>query len=166
MADNRYGLYTLFVPSQAVDASKVYFDLFNGSERNLTVSSVKAIKDGSSAVTGALAVHLLLTRTTAVGTGGTAATEEGASLTAATITKLEQRALPDGVDARLAPTGGATAGAVVAQRQLFPEETTGVNYEGLEFLEGKLTVPPGTGIRVVQGLVASVGNVGFGVTFY
>lgn len=162
----RYGLYKLFVPSQAVGAAKVFFDLYNGSERDLTVSGVEAIKDGSQAVTGTLAAQLFLTRTSAVGTGGTAATEEGTSLTAATITKLDSRALPEGVSARLAPSGGATAGAVVAERQVFTEETNAADYEPVEFLDSLLVVPPGTGIRIVQGSVASVGNLGFGVTFY
>lgn len=162
----RYGLYRLFVQSQAVGASKVFFDVYNGSERAITVSSVEAIKDGSVAVTGTLAVQLFLTRTSAVGTGGTTATEEGTSLTAATITKLDTRALPDGVTARSAPSGGATAGAVVSERQVFTEETAAVSYDPREFLRSPLVVQPGTGIRVVQGGVASVGNIGFGVVFY
>ncbi len=162
----RYGLYRLFVPSQAVGANKTFLDLYNGSERAITISSVEAIKDGSVAVTGTLAVQLFLTRTSAVGTGGTAATEEGTGLTAATITKLDTRALPEGVSARLAPSGGATAGAVVSERQVFTEETNAANYEPVEFLRSLLVVQPGTGIRVVQGSIASVGNVGFGVVFY
>lgn len=162
----RYGLYKLFVQSQAVGANKVFLDLYNGSERAITISSVEAIKDGSVAVTGTLAVQLFLTRTSAVGTGGTAATEEGTSLTAATITKLDTRALPEGVTARAAPSGGATADAVVAERQVFTEETSAVNYEPVEFLRSLLVVQPGTGIRIVQGSIASVGNIGFGVVFY
>ncbi len=162
----RYGLYSLFVPAQVVGANLVYFDLYNGSDRDIVVSSLKAIKNGVSAVTGVVAVELFLTRTSAVGTGGTVNTEEGTSLTACTITKLQQRALPSGVTARLTPTGGATAGAVICSRQLFPEETTGVNYEGLEFIDSLLEVPEGTGIRVVQGSTASVGGVGYQVVFY
>lgn len=166
MSDLRVGYWSLFVPAQAVGASKVFFDLFNGSERAITVSSVEAIKDGSQAVTGTLAAQLFLTRTSAVGTGGTDATEEGTSLTAATLSKLQAYALPEGVSARAAPSGGATAGAVICERQVFTEETTGVNYEPVEFLPCGLVVPAGTGIRVVQGAVASVGNIGFGVAFY
>lgn len=163
---NRFALYSLFLPPVAVGASKVFFDLWNGSERELTVSSMKAIKDGSVAVTGAVAVDLFLTRTTAVGTGGTAATAEGTSLSTGAITLLEGRALPSGVAARAAPSGGATAGAVICERQIFPEETNAANYEGLEFIDGLLVMQPGTGIRVVQGSIASVGSVGFNVEFY
>ena len=166
MSDLRYGLWQLFVPAQAVGSSVVYFDLWNGSDRSVTVSSVRAIKDGKTAVSGVVSVEMFLTRTSAVGTGGTANTEEGTSLTACTITKLQQRALPDGITARLTPTGGATAGAVLVTRHLFTEETTAANYEPLEFLPALLTVGAGTGIRVVQGGTASVGNIAFGVTFY
>lgn len=162
----RVGYWSLFMPSQAAGANKVYFDLWNGSERPITVSSVTALKDGSAAVTGTLSVALFLTRTTAIGGGGTEATEEGVSLTAATIAKLQQRALPDGISARAAPDSGATAGAVIAARHIFTEETSPVDYEAVEFLPCGLLVPEGTGIRIVQGSIASVGNIGFGATFY
>ena len=163
----RFGLYTFFVPSQTSSASLVYFDLWNGSDRDLTVSSVVAIKDAAVAVTGLVSVQLFLTRTSAVGTGGTVNTEEGTSLTLCTITKLQQRALPSGVTGRLTPSGGATAGATIAERHIMPEELgNSANYEPLEFLRSLLTVPEGTGIRVVQGTVASVGKVGFNVNFY
>lgn len=163
---DRVGYWSLFVPAQAVGASKVFFDIYNGSSRAITVSSVKAIKDGSQAVTGTLAAQLFLTRTTAVGSGGTSATEEGTSTTAPAITKLQTFALPEGVAARSAPSGGATAGAVICERQVFTEETNAADYEPAEFLSSVLVVPAGTGIRVVQGTVASVGNIGFEVTFY
>jgi hypothetical protein len=162
----RTGYWSLFVPSQAVGASKVYFDLFNGSERAITVSSLKAIKDGSVAITGTLAVKLHLTRTSAEGTGGTEATEDGTSLTAATISKLQRYALPDGITARLTPSGGATADAVICERQIFAEETSAVSYDAVEFLPCGLIVPEGTGIRVVQGAIAATGNIGFSATFY
>lgn len=162
----RYGLWNLYVPSQVAGANLVYFDLWNGSDRNITLSSLVAVKETAVAVSGLVAVRMFLTRTSAVGTGGTANTEEGTSLTACTITKLQQRALPSGVTARLTPTGGATAGAVVCERDLFPEETNAANYEPLQFLDTLLTIPEGTGIRVVQGSVASVGNIGFNAAFY
>lgn len=162
----RFGLYELFVPSQAVGADQVHFDLYNGSTRDISVSSVVGVKDASVAVTGLVSVQLFLTRTSAVGVGGTDATEEGASLTVATITKIGERALPDGVSARLAPTSGATAGAVLAERHILPEETNAA-IAPVEFVSaGPLVVPTGTGIRVVQGSVASVGNIGFNVNFY
>lgn len=166
MTDLRTGYWSLFVPSQAVGAATVHFDLWNGSERSITLSSLTAVKDGSVAVTGLVAAQLFLTRTTAEGTGGTAATSEGTSTSAATIARLQTFALPTGITARKTPTGGATAGAVVCERQIFTEETNAADYEPIEFLVCGLVVPAGTGIRVVQGSVASVGSIGFGAAFY
>ena len=168
-------LYKLFVPAQAVGANKVFFDLFNGStDKKLEVVSVTPIVDGSVAVTGALAVNLFLTRTTAVGTGGTAATAEGTALTAATISKLDPASpnLPTGVTARLGPGGGATGGAVLGYNSMFSEETNAASYNrnnivsvAPEGLGARVVVPPSSGIRVVQGAIASVGNIGFEVVF-
>lgn len=169
-------LYKLFVPAQAVGANLVYFDLFNpGSVGfDFTICSVVPIVSGSAAVTGVLGADLFLTRTTAVGTGGTAATFEGTSLTAMTISAQDgaQVALPGAVSARLTPSGGATAGAVIAWRSVSTEETNGGSYNQItDMVRGlydsipDLLVPGGTGIRVVQGSVASVGNIGFDVYF-
>lgn len=171
-------LYRLFVPAQAVGANKVFFDLFNatGSGKTLQVLSVTPVMSGAVAVTGVVAVDLFLTRTSAVGTGGTAASADGSSLTAATISKMNpaEAALPAGVTARLTPTGGATAGAVIAGESLFSEETNAGTYLSTlaDFVRRmlgpagqSLIVPENTGIRVVQGSVASVGNVGFDVIF-
>ncbi len=171
---HRHPAYALFVPVGAAGANKVHFDLFNagGSGVSLRVKSVEAIKEGAVAITGVLAVSLFLTRTSAVGTGGTAATSEGTALTAPTISKIDpaNAALPSQVTARAAPTGGATAGAVIAQRQVFTEETSAASYEAVEFMHPAdsaqpLVIPEGTGIRIVQGAVASLGSVGFRVRF-
>lgn len=167
--------YRAYVPSQAAGANKVYFDVFNaaGSGKVLRVRSVRAIKNGSVAVTGTLSVQLFLTRTTAVGTGGTAATLDGSSLTAMTISEMDTNsaALPAGITGRLGPTAGATAGAVISERHVWTEETGNAGYEHPEFLnlpnvgtEG-LVLREGQGLRVVQGTVASVGNIGFEVLF-
>lgn len=170
--------YRLFVPFQAVGASKVFFDLFNatGSGKTLRILEVIPVVSGSVAVVGTLGVDLYLTRTSAIGTAGTAATADGSSLTAATLSKMNpaDAALPAGVTARLTPTGGATAGAVLAANSVFTEETALPTY--LADLCGfvrrtlgpagpSILVPENTGIRVVQGAVASVGNIGFDVLF-
>ena len=81
--------YKLFVPVQAVGASKVYFDLWNGSDKTIEVASVVPIASGAVAVVGTLAVDLFLTRTTAIGTGGTGATLEGTALNAATFSRMD-----------------------------------------------------------------------------
>lgn len=168
-------LYKLFIQPIAVGAGKVFFDLFNATtNKKLEVVSVTPIADGSVDVTGALAVDLFLTRTTAVGTGGTAATAEGTALTAATISKLDPASpnLPSGVTARSGPGGGATAGAVLGFNSIFSEETNAASYNrnnlvsvAPEGLGARVVVPASSGIRVVQGSVASVGNIGFEVVF-
>jgi len=167
-------LYKLFVPASAAGANKVYFDFWNGSDKDVEIASVVPIASGAVAVVGTLAVDLFLTRTTAIGTGGTEATLEGTALTAATISRLDSDGPPlrSGISARLAPAGGATAGAVLGFNSQFTEETALPTYFRSNLVEGAqpginsvLTVRPGTGIRVVQGAVASVGNIGFDVLF-
>ena len=167
--------YRLFVPKQAVGANLTYFDLFNaaGSAHDLEVTNVVPVVSGAVAVTGLVGVDLFLTRTTAVGTGGTAATANGTDLTAATFTgQTNSQTLSRSITARLTPTGGATAGAVVSWRCVFTEETNGAAYQiQMDMVRSLypdtpgLIVPQGSGIRVVQGAVASVGNIGFDVQF-
>lgn len=166
--------YRLFVPLQAVGANLVYFDLFNASNSNLNISLVSCapLVSGATAVTGTVSVDLFLTRTTAVGTGGTAATLEGTSLTACTISAIDgTQQLSSAVTARLTPSGGATAGAVLNWRSVFSEETSAGTYNAVNDmvrLTSDVPVIPireGTGIRVVQGSVASVGNIGFDIIF-
>lgn len=157
-------------------ASKVHFDLFNAtsSGKIMKIISVKAIKDGSVAVTGVVGVKLYLTFTTAVGTGGTAHTENNTTVTGVSISEMDtaNAALPAQVTGRLAPTGGATGGAVLGTRNIMPEETNASSYAAVEFLDILNTSPmqpiiceTGKGIRIVQGSVASVGNIDFEVIF-
>lgn len=166
--------WRLFVPKQAVGANLVYFDLFNaaGSGMVLAVSSVKPVVSGAVAVTGLLGVDLLLTYTTAVGTGGTAATANGTDTTACTISGINPRLSAIGalVTARLTPTGGGTAGAVLNWGCVFTEETSSATYFTPDLVKSDawaedIIIPEGFGIRVVQGSVASVGNIGFNVSF-
>jgi hypothetical protein len=162
-------LYKLFVPAQAVGASLVYFDFFNTGSSGVDVKlrSLIPIVSGANAVTGLVGVDLFLTRTTAVGTGGTAATSSGTDVTACTISAFDcnqpLRAGELGISARLTPTGGATAGAVLSWRAVFTEETSaGAYYPVRDMVHGDgCPIFAGTGFRVVQGSVASVGNIGF-----
>ena len=166
-------VYVLFVPPQAAGANKVHIDLFNATtDKDMEIVSVQPIMSGAVAVTGTVAVDLYLTRTTAVGTGGTAATLEGTALNAPTISKLDPDSptLPTGITGRAAPAGGATAGAVIAFDSIFPEETNTATYFRNNLIKDnwlgtRIIAPPSSGIRVVQGAVASVGNVGFLVLF-
>lgn len=168
--------YRLICPSQAVGANKVFLDFFNatGSGVSIRVLSAFCYVDNDTAVTGTLGVEISLTRTTAVGTGGTAATADGTSLTAITLSKMDtaNAALSANITARSAPGGGATAGALVGQRWVFTEETSApsgiAGTLGAEFVRNEgadLIVRENSGLRFVQGTVASVGNVSFEITF-
>lgn len=168
--------YRAIFPSVAVGANKVYCDLFNatGSGKIVKVLSVFAYTDNDTAVTGTLGVEIALTRTTAVGTGGTAAVNDGTALNAATITRMDtaDSVVPAQVTARAVPAGGATAGAYLGSRWLFTEETNAASAiagtAGAELIRNdgsKLIVRENSGIRVVQGTVASVGNIAIEINF-
>lgn len=170
-------IYKLIVPYGAVGANKVYFDLFLASTeltRILQVSRVTPIAQGDTAITGALDVELYLTRTTAVGTGGTAATNEDTALNVATFVKIDTASptIPTALTARLAPAGGATAGVILGHGTQFTEETNAATYSLKNLVDTgysgnpvPIIVRPGSGLRVVQGSVASVSNIGFEVIF-
>jgi len=168
--------YRMICPAQAVGANKVFLDLFNatGSGGTLRVLSAYCFVDNDTAVTGTLGVEISLTRTTAVGTGGTTATTNGTALTAITLSTMDTAAaaLSANITARSSPTGGATAGALIGQRWVFTEETSApsgiAGTLGAEFVRNEgadLIVRENSGLRFVQGTVASVGNLSFEITF-
>lgn len=167
--------YKALWPSQAVGANKLYLDLFNatGTGKSMRIHAVHAFVDSDTAVTGTLGVQLDLFKTTAVGTGGTAATANGTVSTAATITNVNSTtALPAGVTARLNPTGGATVGAWLGTRWVFTEETNAgsafAGQYGAGFLMDQavpIVLNENSGLRINQGAVASVGNISFEILF-
>lgn len=157
----------LFIPQTAVGANKIMFDLFNGMTNVfMVVKQVTAIPERSVAATGLVSVKLFLQKTSAIGTGGTAATLNAAN-TAPSFTFPHIMPLPTGLSARAAPGGGATAAGVVAERQVIPEETSAAppHTDFMRPEDGWLLIPPGAGMSVVQSAVASVGLVGFDVAF-
>ena len=168
------GLYRAFVPKQAVGANLVYFDIFvpTTSTQRVELVSCLPVVSGAVAVTGVVGVDLILTRTSAAGTGGTAATFSGTDTTAMTISAHDNsaRLTLNEIAGMLTPSGGATAGAVLSWCSVFTEETNGGTYTiPLDLATGgvagldNIVLAPGTGFRVVQGAVASVGNIGFNV---
>lgn len=169
--------YMLFVPVQAVGASKLFFDLFNatGSGKIIEINGIWAVVKTDVAVTGLVGVEVQVARTSAVGTGGTAATYNGTSFTAATVTPKDtsNAALPAQITARLTPTAGATVAGVWWQNYIFTEETN-VSSQVSQFFNlvpaqttefQSLTLRENEGIVVKQGTVASVGSLGFLVDF-
>lgn len=159
--------YSLFVPKQAVGASLIYFDLWNpGGGVIVSVEAVTPMVSGAVAVTGLLGVDLYLQRTTAIGTGGTAAVTESATQTAMTFAMVDNtQPLSTGwLSARLTPSGGATAGAILEWTSVFTEEAGGAAYNAYaNMIDSPVLVPAGSGLSIVQGVVASVGNIGFNV---
>ncbi len=158
-------LFRGLVVASAVGADKVHMDFWNGSAGDILVRSLKTFPVRSVAVSGVLAVRLALQRTTAVGTTGTAATAESTSLTAPTLAAFDAEkglAIPSGISMRAAPGGGATAGALLGIREMFLEETA--SYADMqEFISNPwqdkgLIVHNGSGLRLVQSSVASVGS--------
>lgn len=148
-------------------ASRNYFTLWNpaSSERSIILDTLKAIKNGTVALTGVLSAQLFLTRiTTQAPSGGTEANSGFTSLTGNGVCGIRApgQSLPGGISFMVLPTANVTAGEVLSERQLFPEETATVNYDAIEFLDSPIIIPPGTGIRVVQGATGSaVGSVSF-----
>lgn len=167
-------IYKVTVPKQAVGASLIYFDLWVPAAATLTFEllSVQPIVSGAVAVIGLLGVDLFLQRTSAIGTGGTAMTQEGTSQTAMTASCLNGFQSLDAfsLTGRLTPSGGATAGAVLGWTSVFTEEsgpgTYGLVSDPVRNFYADIpaaVIPPNTGISMVQGSVASVGNIGFNV---
>jgi hypothetical protein len=151
--------YHLFVPSQAVGAGVVFFDLFNASGSNslIEVKSIIPVVFGDTAVTGLVAVDLFLTRTSEVGTGGTAASLDGTSLTVCTISQHDNTSkLPAQITARLTPSGGATAAGVLSQRSVYTEEANAGTYvQILDMVRSNyVDIPPLT-LTTGQGLSVS-----------
>lgn len=157
--------YSLFVPKQAVGANLIYFDLWNpGGVYSVVVENCTPVISGAVAVVGTLGIDLYLQRTTAIGTGGTAATAEGAGQTALTFSMIDCSQIISlaGISSRLTPSGGATAGAVLDWCSVFTEETSMGPYTPVQnMIDAPVLVPALSGISIVQGAVASVGNIGF-----
>lgn len=169
--------YMLFIPPQAAAANKIFFDLFNGagSGKVIELNGLWAVVKTDVAVTGTLGVEVQVSRSSAVGTGGTAVGYNGTSFAAASITPKDTNnpALPAQISARLVPTGGATIAGVWWNNYLFTEETN-VSSQVSQFFNlvpaqttefQSLTIREGQGLRVNQGSVASVGSLGFLVDF-
>jgi hypothetical protein len=170
--------YFYCTPPIAVGANKLMFDLFNatGSGKVLDIRGIWAIVKTDAAVTGVVSARFDVIRTSAVGTGGTTATVDGSAADpgGGNLTKFDESnaALPAQITARVAPTGGAAA-----LRWLFPvftfQEETNVASLLMQFQNWipmftygqKLVVRENTGIKVVQGTVASVNSCAFLVAF-
>ena len=171
--------YFYCTPPIAVGANKLLADIFNatGSGKVMEIRGAWLIPKLDAAVTGALAIRVDLYRTSAVGTGGTAASTDSATIDVAggNFTKFDESngAIPAQLTARVAPTGGATISRWLFPSNVAPEESnTSMGYltqwQNLipQFLYAqKLTVRENTGVLFKQGAVASVGSVSILLAF-
>lgn len=175
---NSLPTYSWWIPTAAVGAGKLYGDIFNavGSGKVINLHGIWVIVDTDTAVTGALGIQILLLRTSAAGTGGTAPTYNGGTAeTVGTIVPYDTNnaALPAQITARALPTGGATIAAFYWGQFLAGEEAaTSMAYigsfqnllpVGLNIQE--LVLREGQGLLIKQGPVAATGNVCFLVVF-
>ena len=172
----RYGslgdAYRLMSNSLTAGASQIFLDIFNasGSNKVLVITGVQCLPRGDVAVTGAVAIELLLFRTSAVGTAGTAATADGSATNAPTISKFDtgSPAVDSNITARRLPTGGATSDDWLGQAFVFSEETSPAIYgvDNNDLLRGKcIAIKQGQGFAIRQGSVASVNDYAFIVDF-
>jgi hypothetical protein len=164
--------YGLITPPIAVGASKLLLDVWNatGSGKVMDIRGAWLIPKLDVAVTGAVAARVDLFRTSAIGTGGTAAVADSATVDVAggSFWKFDESnaAIP-------APAGGATI-----SRWLFPtnvateESATSMGYLTqwqnlipMFFYGQKLTIRENTGLLFKQNLVASVGSVSIMLAF-
>lgn len=171
--------YMYMTPSTAVGASKLYLDIFNasGSGKVMDIRGIWIVPDTDVAVVGAVAVRIDLYRTSAVGTGGTAASYKSATVDVAggNICPMDTNnaALPAQITARWLPAGGATISEwMISTYSLGEEASTSMAYLSQfqnilpQLTVGqKLAVREGQGILLKQFTVASVGNVSFLVAF-
>ena len=170
--------YSWWVPTAAVGANKLFADLFNasGSGKVIEVRGVWAITDTDVAVVGALGIDIGLYRTSAVGTGGTAASyNTGTVETTGTIVPFDtaNSAPPAQITARALPTGGATI-AAFWWAQWVPGEETATSQAYMTSFQNllpttamgqRLTLREGQGILYKQGAIAATGNLAFLTVF-
>lgn len=173
-------MYTYQTPNAVGGANKLHVDMFNasGSGKIIKILGIYPYIKTDVAVTGALAIRFDVTRTSAVGTGGTAASYKSATIDVAggNITPADTSSanLPAQITARHLPTAGATVSEWLFPGWCFVEETNAATYtcaNRTNFLidyqssNQSLTLREGQGLLIRQGAVASVNNIAFRIVF-
>jgi hypothetical protein len=168
-------------PRVTTAAATDFFDLFNavGSGKKIKVIGLYPVLQITAASAIVPSFQFSLIKTSAVGTGGTAHTFEGA---AAPTTGLVNIARADDTDAvvpaqitsRALPTGGATAAKFLFDIWLTSEETNAAPYlvqglnwmpQGQEFKEVNLAEGQGLKIRQITATASTGTNFGWLVVF-
>lgn len=165
--------YTWFVPSSASAASKLYADIFNpsGSGKIVEIRGVWCIPKNDTAVAPTVATEIMLLRTSATGTGGTAYTYNGGTLSTSHVinpwdTANTTTLTTSIVTARSLPTGGATISAIYFSNYVYPEETqpsayicSMINMLPVGTVNQRITLNEGQGLLLKNGTAPS-GTVG------
>lgn len=139
-------------------ARTTHFDLFNASDKKVTVTGLYIIIDLSIAVTGVGFLWEVI-RTSAVGTGGTPKTSQKYNTTDPDI--------PLTVTARSKPTGGATGSTALMFAGIHSEETG--NYAALSasvnHLQSPIVLYANQGLKLDQTTNSAAGNVNIVAVF-
>ena len=172
--------YFLWAPKVAVGANKLHLDFFNatGSGKVIEINGIWCIPAQDVAVVGVLGVEVDLYRTSAVGTGGTAALIDRVNQTTIAFSKKDtaNAAIPAQITARAVPTGGATIAAMYFGQYLFTEEgsmamnaATAIGAFTNLLPEQRetqmLSIRENEGMLFKQGAVAGVGSLAWLIDF-
>lgn len=163
--------YVLNTGEVAAAANQIVFDLFNpaNSGEDVLIKAMYIVPKTDVAVTGVVSPKFDVFRTSAIGTSGTTV---GYSATTAirTITPLDSENVPpNGITARIVPTGGATSAAYLISEYPFSEETNAGTFVNAQINAlgelAPIVLHQGQGFAVRQGSVASLNSYMFIVVF-
>jgi hypothetical protein len=157
-----YHLYQM--PRVTTAAATDLFDLFNasGSGKTMRVVGIYPVINVTAASAIVPSFEFSVIKTSAVGTGGTGHTFEGAAAPATGLINISRvddgdATLPAQVTARAIPTGGATASKFMFDVWLLTEETNSATYQlqGINFVPlgqemKEIVIPQGQGIKIRQ----------------
>ena len=165
------------VPRVTTAAATDFFDLFNatGSGKIVRLRGLYPILEVTAASAIVPTFRFDLFRTSAIGTGGTAHTFEGAAAPAAGAANIVRLSTADAptlsasITARTLPTGGATAAAYLFSIQLTSEETNAgiVDAQGINWLpqfpfDNAIELQENQGIKIRQITAAASTGTNFG----
>lgn len=169
-------------PRVTTAAATDFFDFFNatGSGKIVRVRGIWPVQLITAASAIIPSFEFQVFRTSAIGTGGTAATFEGAAVPAtgligiSRLSTVDAGTLSASVTSRALPTGGATASVFLFNIPLMTEETNPAPYlaQGINWLPQLPYNPPfelqenqGFKIRQITALASTGTNFGWLVAF-
>lgn len=156
-------------------ASKLFADIFNpsGSGRIIEIRGLWAIPRGDVTNAAGVATEVSLFRTSTAGTGGTAYTYNGGTVSNAHVitpwdTANTVALTTSIVTARSQPTAGATITALYWPQYVYMQEDNAATYVAaftnllpVGMMNQRITLNQNEGLLIKQGAVANAGNIGF-----